>query len=63
LFERIRKRVDGIEDRLADPSLYEKDPKAVTQLSRERSELATALTGHEETWLDLSTQYEEAMAQ
>ena len=63
LIERIRKRLDGIEDRLADPSLYEKDPKAVTQLSRERSELATALTGHEETWLDLSTQYEEAMAQ
>ncbi|MEZ5803580.1 MAG: ABC-F family ATP-binding cassette domain-containing protein [Rhizobiaceae bacterium] len=63
LIERIRKRLDGIEDRLADPSLYEKDPKAVTQLSRERSELATALAGHEETWLDLSTQYEEAMAQ
>jgi ATP-binding cassette subfamily F protein 3 len=63
LIERIRKRLDGIEDRLADPALYEKDPKAVTQLSRERSELATALTGHEETWLDLSTQYEEAMAQ
>ena len=63
LMDRIRKRIDGIEDRLADPALYEKDPKAATQLGKERSELTTALAGHEERWLDLSTQYEEGMAQ
>ena len=63
LIERIRKRLDGIEDQLADPALYEKDPKAVTQLSKERAELASALAGHEETWLSLSTEYEEALAE
>src|SRR5690606_9812656 len=43
LIERLRARLDGIEDRLADPALYEKDPKAVTQLSKERAELVTTL--------------------
>ncbi|WP_274629399.1 ABC-F family ATP-binding cassette domain-containing protein [Arvimicrobium flavum] len=63
LIERIRKRLDGIEDQLADPTLYERDPKAATQLSKERSDLAHALSGHEDTWLTLSTEYEEAMAE
>jgi ATP-binding cassette subfamily F protein 3 len=63
LIERIRKRMDGIEDQLADPMLYEREPKAATQLAKERSELATALSSHEETWLTLSTEYEEGIAE
>ncbi|MBN9070660.1 MAG: ABC-F family ATP-binding cassette domain-containing protein, partial [Rhizobiales bacterium] len=62
LIERLRKRLDGIEDQLADPTLYERDPKAVTQLSKERADLAGQLALHEETWLSLSSEYEEAMA-
>ena len=50
------------DDQLADPTLYEKDPKAATQLSKERADLTHALAGHEDTWLTLSSEYEEATA-
>jgi ATP-binding cassette subfamily F protein 3 len=63
LMDRIRKRMDGIEDQLADPKLYEKDPTAATQLAKERSDLSNALAGHEETWLALSAEYEEGIAE
>jgi ATP-binding cassette subfamily F protein 3 len=63
LIERIRKRLDGIEDQLADPTLYEKDPKAVTQLSKERAELTNTLSVQEDKWLALSAEYEQAMAE
>ena len=63
LMERTRQRLDAIEDQLADPALYDRDPKAVTQLSKERAELAGTLARHEERWLTLSAQYEEAMAE
>jgi len=63
LMERLRKRIDGIEDQLADPKLYERDPKAATQLSKERAELNGSLAGHEEKWLTLSAEYEEGMAE
>ena len=63
LMERIRKRLDGIEDMLADPKLYERDPSAATQLAKERSDLSNALDGHEETWLALSAEYEEGTAE
>ncbi|MGI6852805.1 ABC-F family ATP-binding cassette domain-containing protein [Mesorhizobium sp. 1B3] len=63
LMDRIRKRIDGIEDQLADPKLYEKDPTAATQLAKERSDLSHALAGHEETWLTLSAEYEEGIAE
>lgn len=62
LMDRIRKRIDGIEDQLADPRLYEKDPSAATQLAKERSDLSNALAGHEETWLTLSAEYEAGIA-
>ncbi len=63
LMERTRQRLDAIEDQLADPSLYEKDAKAMTQLSKERADLAGTLARHEERWLELSTRYEEGMAE
>jgi ATP-binding cassette subfamily F protein 3 len=63
LIERTRRRLDAIEAQLEDPTLYERDPKAVTQLSKERSDLAETLARHEDTWLSLSAEYEEAMAE
>jgi ATP-binding cassette subfamily F protein 3 len=63
LMERIRKRIDGIEDQLADPKLYEKDPTAATKLAKERSDLSNALAGHEDRWLTLSAEYEEGIAE
>jgi ATP-binding cassette, subfamily F, member 3 len=63
LMDRIRKRIDGIEDELANPALYEKDPSTATRLAKERSELSNALAGHEEKWLTLSAEYEEGTAE
>jgi ATP-binding cassette, subfamily F, member 3 len=62
LMDRLRKRIDLIEDQLADPKLYERDPNAATQLSKERSQLTAQLSGHEERWLEMSAEYEEATA-
>jgi ATP-binding cassette, subfamily F, member 3 len=63
LIERTRNRIEKIEAELADPALYEKQPDRVTELSKERARLATALSDYEDTWLTLSAEYEEGMAQ
>jgi ATP-binding cassette subfamily F protein 3 len=63
LMGRIRKRIDGIEDELANPAVYEKDPSTATRLAKERSQLAATLAGHEEKWLTLSAEYEEGTAE
>ncbi|TKT81365.1 ABC-F family ATP-binding cassette domain-containing protein [Aquamicrobium sp. LC103] len=63
LMERIRKRIDGIEGQLADPLLYEKEPSKLQTLSKERAQLVTQLSGHEEKWLSLSAEYEEGIAE
>lgn len=62
LMDRIRKRIDGIEDDLANPAVYEKDPSTATRLAKERSQLSSTLAGHEEKWLALSAEYEEGTA-
>ncbi len=63
LIERTRKKLDGVEDELANPALYEKNPHQATRLAKERSELAATLARHEETWLELSAEYEEGIAE
>ncbi|XHB98825.1 ABC-F family ATP-binding cassette domain-containing protein [Nitratireductor sp. ac15] len=62
LIHRTRKRIDAIEARLADASLYDKEPKKVSELAKERSDLAAMLAKHEDRWLTLSSDYEEGMA-
>ncbi|MCO5145900.1 MAG: ABC-F family ATP-binding cassette domain-containing protein [Aquamicrobium sp.] len=63
LIERTRKRIDAIEDQLADPTLYEKEPATATRLAKERSDLSNALARHEDRWLELSATYEEGLAE
>ncbi|RVC15754.1 ABC transporter ATP-binding protein, partial [Mesorhizobium sp. M7A.F.Ca.AU.002.02.1.1] len=63
LMDRIRKRIDGIEDELSNPAVYEKDPSTATRLAKERSQLAQTLAGHEEKWLSMSAEYEEGTAE
>jgi ATP-binding cassette subfamily F protein 3 len=62
LIERLRGRMEAIELRMADPALYEKEPAKVTELTRERGELAGKLAAQEDRWLALSAEYEQAMA-
>ncbi len=63
LIERLRKRIDLIEDELADPALYEKDPSTATRLAKERSQLGATLAGHEDKWLEMSAEYERSTAE
>ena len=63
LMDRLRKRIDTIEDELANPALYEKDPVKATRLAKERSELSAQLARHEEKWLEMSAEYEEGIAE
>ncbi len=63
LMDRLRKRIDTIEDELANPALYEKDPIKATRLAKERSEAGAQLSRHEEKWLEMSGEYEEATAE
>jgi ATP-binding cassette subfamily F protein 3 len=63
LIDRLRKRIDLIEDELSDPALYERDPSTATRLAKERSQLGAALAGHEEKWLEMSAEYEQATAE
>lgn len=63
LMDRLRKRIDLIEDELGDPALYEKDAAKATKLAKERSELVTQLSGQEERWLEMSAEYEEGIAE
>ena len=63
LIDRTRKRIDTIEDELANPALYEKDPIKATRLAKERSELSSQVARHEEKWLEMSAEYEEATAE
>jgi len=62
LIERLRTRIEAIEARLADPSLYEREPAKVTELTKERGELAGKLAVQEDRWLTLSAEYEQTMA-
>lgn len=62
LIDRTRKRIEAIEARLADTSLYDKEPEKVSSLAKERSDLADMLSKHEDRWLTLSTEYEEEIA-
>ena len=63
LMDRLRKRIDAIEDQLADPALYDKDPVGATRLAKERSDLSAQLSRHEEKWLEMSAEYEEGIAE
>jgi ATP-binding cassette subfamily F protein 3 len=63
LMDRLRRRIDLLEDELANPALYEKDPSTATRLAKERSQLNATLAGHEEKWLSLSAEYEAGTAE
>ena len=48
---------------MADPRLYERDPARVAVLAKQRAELSHLIEQQEEKWLQLSAEYEEAVAQ
>jgi ATP-binding cassette subfamily F protein 3 len=48
---------------LADSAIYTREPARAAELSKQRAEAASALASAEEKWLELSGEYESAMAE
>ncbi|SOC39738.1 ATP-binding cassette subfamily F protein 3 [Rhizobium subbaraonis] len=59
---KLEKQIQALDTELADPQLYEKNPAKAAQKAKERSDAAARLAAAEEQWLELSSEYEEAMA-
>lgn len=62
LIQKLQKQIQGFEGQLEDPALYEKDPQKAIRINKELSEARSSLANLEDQWLELSTEYEEAMA-
>jgi ATP-binding cassette subfamily F protein 3 len=59
---KLEKQIQGLDVELADPTLYEKAPAKAAEKAKQRGEAAAKLASAEEQWLELSAEYEEAMA-
>ena len=62
LTKKLESLIQGLDKELADPVLYEKSPAKAAEKARQRGEAAAKLSAAEEQWLELSAEYEEAMA-
>lgn len=62
LTAKLEKQIQTIDAELGDQELYEKFPAKAAAKVKERAELAARLMVAEEQWLELSAEYEEAMA-
>ena len=58
--ERINGIIAKIDAALALPDLFTRDPKQASQLSKARAGAESALRRAEETWLEASSQFDEA---
>jgi ATP-binding cassette subfamily F protein 3 len=62
LTAKLQKQIQALDVELADPLLYEKAPAKAADKAKQRGETAAKLAAAEEQWLELSSEYEEAMA-
>ena len=62
LTKKLETLIQSLDAELADPVLYEKNPAKAAEKVKQRGEAAARLNAAEEQWLELSTEYEEAMA-
>ncbi len=62
LTAKLEKQIQALDAELADPALYEKTPAKAAEKAKQRGETAAKLAAAEEQWLELSSEYEEAMA-
>ncbi|MDO1581708.1 ABC-F family ATP-binding cassette domain-containing protein [Rhizobium oryzicola] len=59
---KLEKLIQVLDVELADPKLYEKSPAKAAEKAKQRSDAAQKLSECEEKWLELSSEYEDAMA-
>lgn len=62
LTAKLEKQIQVLDAELADPALYEKAPAKAAQKAKDRADATAKLSAAEEQWLELSSEYEEAMA-
>ncbi|AJD40712.1 ABC transporter ATP-binding protein YheS [Rhizobium gallicum bv. gallicum R602sp] len=62
LTAKLEKQIRELDAELADPALYEKAPAKASEKAKQRGEAAAKLAAAEEQWLELSAEYEDAMA-
>ncbi|TCU36556.1 ABC-F family ATP-binding cassette domain-containing protein [Rhizobium azibense] len=62
LTAKLEKQIQDLDAELADPRLYEKAPAKASEKAKQRGEAAAKLAAAEEQWLELSAEYEDAMA-
>jgi len=62
LTAKLEKVIQALDTELADATLYEKSPALAAQKAKQRSDAETALADAEDQWLQLSSDYEEAMS-
>ena len=62
LTKKLETLIQTLDAELADPALYEKSPAKAAEKAKQRGEAAAKLAAAEEQWLELSAEYEEAMA-
>jgi len=62
LTAKLQKQIQLLDTELADPMLYEKSPAKAAEKAKLRSMAVDRLSDAEEQWLELSAEYEDAMA-
>ncbi|MCY1362867.1 putative ABC transporter ATP-binding protein YheS [compost metagenome] len=62
LMQKLQKQIQGFTSQLEDPVLYEKEPQKAIRINKEMSDAKSALAEAEDKWLEMSSEYEEAMA-
>lgn len=63
LMQKLQKEIQSLSAQLEDPALYEKEPQKSVELTKQINACREELTRAEDIWLELSTEYEEAMAE
>jgi len=61
LMEKLQKEIQKLDTALADPNLYTKDPAKGTTLAKQRADAVKTLAEREESWLEMSAEYEDAV--
>ncbi len=59
---KLEREIAVLDEKLAAPGLYERDPAEAARLGKARAAASEALGLAEESWLELSASYEEAQA-
>ena len=60
--EALQKEIGGLDEKLANPSLYARDPLDAAFLAKARADVARKLASVEEEWLAANAEFEEATA-